>query len=463
MLLIILAIVLILIGLLYTPSKKEHAYNAQFGDTGEYFSHFNKGYTFGNISITREQSFTHLGLFSPTGTGKSSIVCIPTIMRLCSGNNSLVINDTKGAELYTKCSGFIAKRQPVRYFNFADSLHSESFNFLHQPNLSFSDLKKYAHILTFNDREAGKQSDPFWEQSVTMMLSLFMRYVVFHEEHKYRTMQNVLRLIEKFAVDPKAIDKLMVRTADEDLLDQYKALVTVPERTLQSIIISARVMLDIWHDEHVCRTTATSSFDLSTIRQNPTSVFLCNPLQDVQYFKGISALFFQTLFNIALSRTPSKNECAIFYILEEAATMSFPQLSNTIAQARAFKASFLIAMQDEESLVSQYGQHEAHAIKSNFGTLAYLRSAPLSTCKDLSAMLGKYSYTDEHGNTKTRELMTVDELRQTQDAIVIVNAIPLKIRPIPYYENAWQRYRLNCPSVPLPTNQLIDLPLISFK
>ena len=133
-----------------------------------------------------------------------------------------------------------------------------------------------------------------------MLLSLFIRYLVFHADMQYRTLQNVLRLLEKFATDTnQEIDRMFIETNDPELLSAYKAMVVVGDKTLQSIIISTRVALNLWNDKEVCKTTATNTIEFNLLRNSdfPVAVFICNPLKDLIYFKPLSALFFQSLFN----------------------------------------------------------------------------------------------------------------------------------------------------------------------
>ena len=79
--------------------------------------------------------------------------------------------------------------------DFSNSSNSESFNPLLDCK-TISDIQKVALLIIRNSIGESK-GDVFWEQSSVMLLSLFMRYLIFHTEPEFRTLQNVLRLIEK--------------------------------------------------------------------------------------------------------------------------------------------------------------------------------------------------------------------------------------------------------------------------
>jgi type IV secretion system protein VirD4 len=459
----IIIVIVILIGIIGMLSKQQtHEYKAEFGSNWQYLSSLNHGFAVtGDKALTKDLSHTNCALFGPTGSGKSTVVIISSAKSLSRGKSSMIFNDVSG-EVYDHTSSYLAKQgYRILRLDFSNSLNSETFNPLASCT-TISDIQKVA-LLIYKNSSGDSKGDLFWEQSAIMMLSLFMRYLVFHTEPEFHTLQNVLRLVEKFAVDGPAVDKLIVRTGDEDLLSAYKATVVVGDKTLQSIIATARTSLSLFTDTEVCRTTVTNSIDFNLLRKEPVALYVCNPLKDLIYFKPISALFFQSLFNYVLSRIPGKGERSIFFILDEAAVFRFPNLSTTISNIRKFKAGILLCMQDEMALISQYGQAESHQIKTNCGCQIYLKSQPLHTCKELSQILGKFTYTDEKGNERVRELLTPDEIRMSDDAIILLNnKAPLKCKTVPYYQNMWLSDFTHLPPYKLQPHVVNEPPLIPF-
>jgi type IV secretion system protein VirD4 len=442
--------------------EQDHTYTAEFGNASEHISRFNHGFAVtGSKALTREVSHTNCALFGPTGSGKSSVVIISSAFSLSRAKSSMVFNDVSG-EVYQQTSGYLAsKGYKILRLDFSNSVNSESFNPLIECK-SISDIQKVALLIVRNSSGESK-GDIFWEQSSVMLLCLMMRYQLFHTEPQYRTLQNTLRLIETFAVNPEIVDKLFVKTNDEELLAAYKATIVVGDKTLQSIIASTRTNLSLFCDPEVCKTTATNSIDFNLLRQQPVALYVCNPLKDLMYFKPLSALFFQSLFNYALSRLPARNERSIFFILDEAATMRFPALSTTISNIRKFNAGILLCMQDEMALISQYGQAEAHQIKTNCNQI-YLKGQPLHTCKELSQILGKRTLLDEKGHERTRELLTPDEIRILEEAIILIgNHPPLKCKTVPHFENVWISQHTKLTPYELTSKNVAIPPLIQFN
>jgi type IV secretion system protein VirD4 len=459
----IIAIIILLV-LVFAAGEKtnEHNYTAEFGNCSDHLSYLNKGFAIGAKAFTRELSMTNFFVAGPTGSGKSTVITIPCAAALSRGNSSIIFNDVSG-ELYARTSAYLAKKgYKILRLDFSDSNNSETFNPLLECK-SISDIQKLSLIIIQNAIGESK-SDPFWENSSVMLISLFCRYLIFYTEPQYRTLQNLLRLVETFAVESESVDKLFARTKDESLLMAYKSTIIMGDKTLQSVIATTRTALRIFNDIEVCKTTATNSIDFSTLRKERVAIYVCNPLKDLRYFKPLSALFFQSLFNFVLSRIPDKRENTIFFVLDEFASMKFPDMAVTVSNIRKHRAGLLLCVQDEMSLIAQYGQSEAHQLKTNCGIQCYLKGEPLHTAKELSQIMGKYSYEDEKGINRSRELMTPDEVRRADEAIILVNnKAPLKYLPTPYYRNIFLWHLSKAKPYAMEIRTVSKPPLIEFK
>jgi len=446
---------------IFKEEAPDHTYNASFGSNSDHLSRFNQGFSLGAKALTKKVSETNCALFGPTGSGKSSSVIISSAVSLARGKSSIIFNDVSG-EIWENTSGFLSsKGYTCLRLNFSDPEHSESFNPLAYCH-TISDIQKLALIVIRNSVGENK-SDPFWENSSMMLLSLMARYLVFHAAPEFRTMQNVLRMVEKFSFDGPAIDKLFSRTNNDEILNSYKATVVMPDKTLQSVISTLRTSLSLWIDPAVCITTATNTIDLNMLREKPVAIYLNTPLKDLMYYKPISALFIQTLFNHVMAKIPGKDARSIFFVVDEFGIYQFPSFTTTISNIRKFKSGILLCVQDEMALISKYGQADAHQIKTNCGCHIFLKGQPLSTCKDLSQILGRYTY-EKNNSEKTRELLTPDEIRMCEDAIVLIgNKAPLMCKMVPHYKNIWIRRFTQMP--PLESQNTLSIttpPLIQF-
>ena len=78
-------------------------------------------------------------------------------------------------------------------------------------------------------------------------------------------------------------------------------------------------------------------------------------------------------------------------------------------------------------------------------------------------MLGLRTITDEKGIERKRELLTVDEIRMSDDAIIFINnQAPLKCKTVPYYENIWMHQLTVLQPHPFPDKNSANPPLLPF-
>jgi type IV secretion system protein VirD4 len=446
-----------------SSKEKKTIYDADFLPAGELLSRWNKGFNLtGNRALTKKASFSNCSVFGPSGSGKSSSIIVTSAFSLARGESSICFNDPSG-EVYTKVSGYLAKiGYKILRIDFSRPEQSDCFNPLLRSR-TISDIKQVSNLIIRNTIGDSK-GDPFWDRSSEMLITLMSRYLVFYAKPEYRTMSNVLRLIETFATFPKKLDRLFVATHDEELMNSYRATIVYGDKTLQSIIATARAALNIFSDPMVMRTTSKDTIDFGLLRKEKVALFICNPIQHIHYYKPLAALFFESLFNEIMSRIPKDDEREIYFLLDEAATMRFSALSTTISNIRKYKAGIMLVVQDYQQLVALYGSAEAHNIRTNTFAQVYLKGQPLETCKELETVLGRFSYTDEKsGVEKTRILMTVDEIRKSEEAIILCgNFPPIKAKMKPYYNRFLLRRRASLPAYQPMAAQLTVPPVIPF-
>src|ERR1035437_9046006 len=186
---IIIAVIILLY--VFLSQNDSHTYNAKFGSNWEHLSRFNQGFSIsGAKAITQKLSYENCALFGPTGSGKTTTIIIPSAVSLAKGKSSIIFNDVSG-EVYERTSSFLAHEgYKILRLDFSNSSKSETFNPLLECK-SISDIQKVALLVVRNSIGQSK-SDPFWENGSILLISLFARYLVFHTEPEFCTLQNVL-------------------------------------------------------------------------------------------------------------------------------------------------------------------------------------------------------------------------------------------------------------------------------
>jgi type IV secretion system protein VirD4 len=409
----------------------------------------------GDYCLSITDSYKNAISLGGSGSGKSSTILVNSALLMAKGNSSLIFNDPSHEIRLLVSGALIEAGYEIKVINYS-SLNSECFNPLKRCK-SISDIQKLSALLVRN--ALGESKDPFWNKSAEAIIALFIRYLIFYGKPEYQTLYNVLHLINVFAGNPEKIDRLIVLTKDEKMLSEYKAFVSYGDKTLSSILATAKASLTLFTDETVACITSIDTIDFTEFRKKKIALFINNSVPDMHYYGALSSLFFQQFFNELLVRIPEKNENNIFFLIDEASSMYLPGLSTTISNIRKYNSGILLIYQDYHQLEHIYGSYEAKNIMANCFAKVYLPGQPIETCKMLETTLGKFEYQDENEVRHIRPLMTADEIRMSDKAIVLIgNKPPIHAKLRPYY-NDWKLSSLTKIPAYEPENKLpFDMP-----
>lgn len=412
-------------------SRKEQ-YNADFIPVGKVLFSNETGFCLtGNRSLTVKDSYSNAVVFGGSGSGKSSVVLIPSILKMANSSN--VIHDPSG-ELYQQTSGALKEKgYLVKALNYANPEYSENYNPLERVK-TVSDIKKISKLLVHTSL-GGNAKDPFWNNTSETLLTVFLRYILFHTEKQYHSLYNVLHLLNAFSGTPQKVDKLFVEAKDDELLDSYKAFIAYDNKMLMSIVATARTSLALFADPNVAQVTSKDSIDFESFRKEKTVLFINNNVSDMKYYSVISSIFFEQFFAATMQQLPTKNDLPIFFLLDEASSLYLSILPTAISNIRKYNAGVLQIYQSQHQLFDLYGIPQGRNIVANSFAKVYMPGQPLETCRELELLLGKFQYVDDNNHEKTRSLLSLDEIRILKESIILCgNMPPIKSKLIPFYE-----------------------------
>lgn len=416
-----------------SPSKRKESYNADFISPSKILSENEKGFCLtGDKCLSIKESFSNSLVFGGSGSGKSSRILIPSIIKM-AGSSSLCIHDPSG-ELFEKTgTAMKQKGYSIKVLNYANPDYSENFNPLHRVK-NTSDIKKISKLLINTSLGTGGK-DPFWNASAEALLSVFIRYVIFHTEKRYHTLYNVLCIVNAFSGTPQKVDKLFVQAKDDDLLSDYKAFVAYDSKMLLSFIATVRTALSIFSDPQVARVTSSDTTDFEIFRTEKTILYINNNVNDMRYYSTISSIFFEQFFASVMNNLPKVTDMPIFFLLDEASSLYLNILPTAISNIRKYDSGILQIYQSQSQLFDLYGVPQGKNIIANSFSKVYMSGQPLEVARELEQILGKYDYMDNENNRQTRQLLTMDEIRILNEAIILCgNLPPIKAKLIPYYE-----------------------------
>lgn len=423
--------------------NRRQQYNADFIEPDRILSLNGKGFCLtGDRSLSVKDSFSNAIVFGGSGAGKSSVILIPSIYKMTE--SSLVVHDPSG-ELRLLTSGFLSQKGfTVKVLNYANPEFSENYNPLERIK-TISDIKKISRLLV-HAALGGGGKDPFWNDSAMSLLVVFTRYVLFYTEKEHQTLYNVLCLLNEFSGTPKNVDRMFVEAKDDDLLNNYKAFVAYDSKMLMSIVATARTALALFADPEVAKVTSKDTIDFESFRKEKTILYINNNVNDMKYYSVLSSIFFEQFFAATMQRLPAKTDLPIFFLLDEASSLFLSILPVAISNIRKYNAGILQIYQSTHQLLDLYGIQQGRNIIANSYAKVYMPGQPLETARELELILGKFEYVDDENVKRTRQLLTMDEIRILKESIILCgNLPPIKAKLVPYYE---QRGLKNLSAIP---------------
>lgn len=413
--------------------KRKTSYSANFASPGIVLSRRQHGFSLtGRRNLSVKLSYQNALVIGGTGSGKSSVVLIPSLYTMQS---SFIVHDPSG-ELYSKSSGYLQEKgYQVQQLNFAHPEVSSGYNPLSRAKTS-SDIQKVASMLMQNAM-GEKSKDPFWNTQAVALLTILIT-ILKTQDIQYQNLYNVRQLLNQLGGSPEKIDNLFSKHADDVLFGEYKAFIAYDEKVIAGITATAKASLQSFSDESIARVTSTDTLDFQSFRDQPTVLYIKNSVADQKYYSVLTSLFFEQFFSFLLGRFPKDNEQDIFLLIDEASSLNLPTLPLAVANVRKHRSGIMLLVQDFSQLVHHYGRFDADAIKANCYTKMYFTGQSHEVTKELEQTLGKFEFEDEDGKRMIRPLMTNDEIRTMKASLALLicgNNPPILSRLRPYFNS----------------------------
>lgn len=384
--------------------------DASWGKETDIASRFNKGFVISrHRKLSRKSSFQSLVLCAPTGSGKTTAFLIKQLLEL--KHATIVVTDPN-KDIFNSVSGYRSQNSIIKCLNLSNADESIGFNFLHgirSPN----DIRvhKIADMLVKATLDKGGNTDQFWSLSVKSLLSILIRLTL-HQPEAQRHMASVLYALSTFSSSPEKVDLLVVRTGDKKLIEQYKSMVSTPQKTLQNIVASARACLQPFESEAVERVTSCHTLDFNELRRRPHILFLHHSPSEGKMLSSLIGLFFELLYMHLLDKQVAKDDLDLFIILEETASTYIPILSQALSLTRKTRTANFLCIQSESQLKSLY-RDEAVNIMENCQTKIFLPGiSAMDTLRQIETLSGKAQVKDATtGHYKTAPLISANAIR----------------------------------------------------
>ena len=375
-----------------------------------------------------------------SGSGKTRFWLTPQILQASADKNggcSYVCVDPKGGVL-GQVGHFLQKRgYRIKVFNsidFTKSMHYNPLAYIRNE----ADILKFVDALISNTKGEGKEGDPFWTKSETLLYCALIAYIIFEGPAEDRNMNTLVDMISGMEVKEddedfmNAVDYMFAglekRKPDCFAVKQYKKYKLASGKTAKSILISCGARLAPFDIPQLREVMAYDELELDRIGDRKTAVFFI--ISDTtQTYNFLVALAFSQMFNLLCERADNVHGGRLPHhvrvLWDEAAnTGQVPGLEKIVAVIRSREISLTLFYQAMSQCKALYKDH-SETIMGNMDSIVFLGGREASTLKDISEnWLGKATISMQtegrsRGQSESysqnmqrlgRELMTTSEI-----------------------------------------------------
>ena len=397
-----------------------------------------------------------------SGSGKTRFWLTPQILQASADKNggcSYVCVDPKGGVL-GQVGHFLQKRgYRIKVFNsidFTKSMHYNPLAYIRNE----ADILKFVDALISNTKGEGKEGDPFWTKSETLLYCALIAYIIFEGPAEDRNMNTLVDMISGMEVKEddedfmNAVDYMFAglekRKPDCFAVKQYKKYKLASGKTAKSILISCGARLAPFDIQELREIMSYDEMELDMIGDQKTAMFVIISDTD-DTFNFVVAIMYTQLFNLLCDKADDEHGGRLPYhvrlLLDEFSNIGqIPKFDKLIATIRSREISASIILQSQSQLKTIY-KDAAETITGNCDTVLFLGGKESSTLKEISETLGKetidlYNTSDTRGTSQSyglnyqktgKELMSRDEL-----AVMDGNKCILQLRGVrPFFSNKY--------------------------
>ena len=384
-----------------------------------------------NPANARNLNFCGIG---SSGSGKTRFWLTPQLLQ---AHSSYVVVDPKGSVL-GQVGTFLQNRgYKIKVFNsidFSKSMHYNPLSYIRNE----ADILKFVNALISNTKGEGKEGDPFWQKSETLLYCALIAYIIFEGPEEDRNMNTLVDMISGMEVKEdddefmNAVDYMFKglekRKPDCFAVKQYKKYKLASGKTAKSILISCGARLAPFDIPQLREIMSYDELELDRMGDRRTATFFCISDTDSTY-NFLVALAFSQMFNLLCERADNVHGGRLPHhvrvLWDEAAnTGQVPGLEKLVAVIRSREISLCLLYQQLAQCKAIYDKN-AETILGNMDSVLFLGGREGSTIKEISEnWLGKATISMQtegrsRGNSESysqntqrlgRELMTPSEL-----------------------------------------------------
>ena len=401
----------------------------------------------------------HNLVIGATGSGKTQSTILPSIQVLAKKGESMILTDPKG-ELYEGTGGLLkAKGYDLIVLNFRNPQKGNAWNPMTLPYQLYTGGNKDKAIELLDDlalnilyEENSGNSDPFWEKTSADYFS-GLALGLFEDAPEEKININSISLTttvgeEKCGGSTYVKEYFNLKDPNSPAYINASGTIMAPNETKGSIISVFKQKVKLFSSrENLSEMLSYSDFDLRTIGERPTAVFII--IQDEKKtYHSLATIFikqcYETLIDVAQAHG-GKLPCRTNFLLDEFANMPpLKDVTTMITAARSRQVRFTMIIQNFAQLTQVYGKENAETIKGNCGNIVYLISSELAALEEISKLCGdqKSKKDDKTASTPLATVSDLQRMKQFDQIVLRMRMQPFKTSFTPNFKIDWgdQKY-----------------------
>lgn len=259
---------------------------------------------------------------APPGSGKTQCNVFPNLL---TWQGPAVVLDISG-DIYQTTAAWRANNVgPVYKFSPLEPADSHKYNPLtfvnSDPDFIWEDSRLLAELMIV----PTMSSDPFWDNEARTVLTAVIAYVCNSNPPEQRPMHAVLDVLYGGKPWESMIRGLRLATNVRVMTQHATSLSTMNEKTLSSVLQTARSSLSAWAGERIARATSASDWSPYDLRDgsNPTIYIYIKPNEVESYLSLLRVFIGQHIRMLTGGDVPPSGSPPILFMLDE-----LPRLRN---------------------------------------------------------------------------------------------------------------------------------------
>lgn len=433
--------ILEVLNLVYSEEELTSRGSARWANKKEYKDLLNSvGVPVGKIGRNIVRLGTYIVTIAGTRSGKGIGSIIPTLLEYPS---SLICLDLKGENFAVtfrqrKEFGKVYRINPFNLLN----VGTNSFNWLDIIDLNDEGcIEKAEKIASLLVGQTPDSIDAHFDIQAKRLLQGVILLVCTEEDRDKRNICAVSHLIHNLNI----ADLLKVMSEEERAFGVIKSvgcqfINNSNERELSSIVSTAQRATNFLDTPQIQRTLVKSDFDISSLPDEVSSVYLIFPQDKITDYKAYIKIFFDLVLNSIVSRQ-KKGKHEVLFILDEVAQLGYMKsFIDAISILRGMGGQLAFYFQSMAQLKTHY-KAAANDILAN-ATQIFFGCNEIETAETISKTLGKRTIKETNPATGgvslvSQELLRPEEIRclSPEEPIIIMSGRhPIKIRRMSYFK-----------------------------